>query len=109
MIGHHKHFLLVGINDIDALVSKEKLLLLPILELKYVFQLAQTWIHIVISFHFMIGHHKHVLLVGINDIDAFGIIRKTSLITFFRIEVHLSIGINIDSHNNLPSFQDWAS
>ena len=37
---NHKHILLVGINDIDALVSKEKLLLLPILELKYDFQLG---------------------------------------------------------------------
>ena len=37
---NHKHLLLVGINDIYALVSKEKLLMLPILELKYVFQLG---------------------------------------------------------------------
>ena len=37
---NQKHILLVGINDIDALVSKEKLLLLPILELKYVLQLG---------------------------------------------------------------------
>ena len=37
---NRKHILLVGINDIDALVSKEKLLLLPNLELKYVFQLG---------------------------------------------------------------------
>ena len=36
-----KHILLVEINDIDALVSKEKLLLLPILELKFVFQLEK--------------------------------------------------------------------
>ena len=30
--------------------------------------------------------------------------KKTSLVTNFRIEVHLSIGINIDSYSNLVSF-----
>ena len=70
MNGYHKHILLIGINNIDALDSYEKLLLLPFLELKFVFQLGQIWIHIIISFLFMIRHHKHILLIGINDIEA---------------------------------------
>ena len=37
---NRKHILLFGINDIDALVSKEKLVSLPILELKNVYQLG---------------------------------------------------------------------
>ena len=40
MIGNHEHIILDGINDIDAFVSQEKLLLLPILEFKFVFQLG---------------------------------------------------------------------
>ena len=53
--------------------------------------------------------HKHMLLIGINDIDALVPKEKISLIIILRIEVCLFIGINIDSHNNLLSFRDWAS
>ena len=70
MIGHHKHILFVWINDINALVSLEKHFLLPFLELKFVFQLGQTWIHTIISFLFMIGHHRQILLIEINDIKS---------------------------------------
>ena len=35
----------------------------------------------------------------------FGFKGKTSLSTNFRIEVHLSVGINMDSRNNLLSFR----
>ena len=56
----------------------------------------------------MIGHHKQIFFVGINYIDAL-VLAKTSLITIFRIEVRLSIGINMDSHNNILSFRDWAT
>ena len=34
--------------------------------------------------------------------------RKTSLSTIFRIKDHLLIGIEMDSHNNVHSFNDWA-
>ena len=40
MIGHRKHILLISISDIDALVSQEKLLFQPFLELKFVFQIG---------------------------------------------------------------------
>ena len=82
MIGHQKDILHVGINDIDALVSLEKLLLLPFLELKFVFQLGETWIHIIISFILMIGHRKHILLVWINDSNALVSQEKLLLLPF---------------------------
>ena len=70
MIGQHKHNLLIGINDIDALISKEKLLYLPCLELMFIYRFRQTGIHLIISILFMIGYHKHILFIVINDIDA---------------------------------------
>ena len=57
----------------------------------------------------MIGNHKHILLVGVNDIDTLVSKKKTSLVTNFRIEVRLSIRINIDSYSNLISIHDWAT
>ena len=69
MIGLYKHIPLIGINDIDALVSQEKLLFLPFFKLKFIFQLGEARIHIIIAIHFMIGHHKHILLIRVNDID----------------------------------------
>ena len=41
-------------------------------------------------------------------IDALVLTRKAFLLTFFRIKVCLSIGINTNSHNNILSFNDWA-
>ena len=70
MIGHHKHILLIGINDIEALVSLEKHIFPPFLELMFVGRFRQTRIHKIISFLFMIRHHKRILLIGINDIEA---------------------------------------
>ena len=70
MIRYHKHNLLIVINDIGALVSYEKLLFLPFLELVFIYRFEQTRIHIIISFILNIGHHKHLLLIGINDIEA---------------------------------------
>ena len=52
----------------------------------------------------MVRHHKHILLVGINGINALVFIRTIFLSTIFRIEVRLSIKKNMDSHNNLLSF-----
>ena len=70
MIRNHKHILFIGVNDIDALVSKEKLLSLPLLELMFVCRIRQTRIHIIIYILFIIGPHKHILLIRINDIEA---------------------------------------
>ena len=68
VIGHHKHVLLIVIDDMDALVSQEKLIFLPILVLMFVHRFGQTWIHIIIIFHLMVGHHKVILLIGINEL-----------------------------------------
>ena len=91
MIVHHKHILLIGISDIDALVSLEKHLLLPFLELKFVFKLGQTWIHIIISFLFMIGHHKHILLIGINDIEALVSQEKQHFLKFLELKFNFQL------------------
>ena len=70
MVRNHKLIFLIGINDIDASLSQEKLLFLPFSELMFVHWFGQTRIHIIISFFLVIGHHKHILVIGIKDIEA---------------------------------------
>ena len=52
--GHYNHLLLIRIHDIDALDLQEKLLpfLLPS---KFIHQMRQTWILIIVSILFVIG------------------------------------------------------
>ena len=78
------------------------------LESKFVCWLEEKWIHIIIFFLFLIGHHKLILLIGINDVDDFISFKKFFFQPFFRIKVHLSITLNKDSHSNLFSFHDWV-
>ena len=70
--------------------------------------IAQTRIHIIISFLFMIGHHKLIPRIRINNIDALVSSKKLFFPPFFRIKVLLSVRTKMDSHNNLLSFHDWA-
>ena len=56
----------------------------------------------------MIGHHKLVLVIGINDIDALFNKKKPLFSLLFGIKVYLSIGTNMESLNNLFSFYDWV-
>ena len=92
MIGHYKHILLIGINDFDALVLKKKLLFLPVLEIKLIFQLGTTWIHIIISFSFIFGHPKHILFFGINDIDAMVSQEKLDFLPFLELKFIFQLG-----------------
>ena len=92
MIGHHKHILLIGINDFDALVSYEELLFLPFLESKFLFQLGKTLIRIIISLLFMIGHCKHVFLVGINDFDGLVLEEKLLFLPFLESKFIFQLG-----------------
>ena len=55
----------------------------------------------------MIGHHKHILLTGINGIDALVSLKKHHFPPFLELKVIFSIGLDIDSHNNLLSLHDW--
>ena len=55
----------------------------------------------------MIGHHKFIILIEINVLMLW-LHKKSFLSTYFRIKVIFSIGVNIESHNNLHSFNDWA-
>ena len=69
MIGHHKHNLLIRINDIEALASSEKYIFSSFLELMLVGWFRQTQIHKIIFFLFMIRHNKRILLIEIDDIE----------------------------------------
>ena len=69
VIGQYKHILLIEIHGSNALVWKEKPFFPPLsLELKFIRQMG-TWILTIISIHFVIGHYKHILLIGVHDID----------------------------------------
>ena len=49
----------------------------------------------------MIRHNKHILLIGIDDIDALDWQEKLFLLPFVGINVILLIITNIDARNNL--------
>ena len=83
VIDIYKHVFLIGIHDIDALVSKEKLFLLPFsLESKFVYKRRQMLILKIIFILFVIGLHKHVLLIEVHDIDALPLQEKLFLPPF---------------------------
>ena len=105
MIGQHKFILLIGINELVLWFYKKIFTFYHFLESKFICQLRQTWIHIKISFLFMIGHHKHILLIRINDNDAI-FHKKNFSFDIFTINVHLSTKMNMNSHNNHLSFND---
>ena len=56
----------------------------------------------------MIGNHNHILLVRINDFDALDSQEKLVFPPPLEFKFRLSIGKNMDSHNNFLSFRDWA-
>ena len=69
MIGHYKVILFSGINELMLWFHKKSISFHHSLELKFICKLRKTQIHVIISSFSMIGHHKHILLVKINDID----------------------------------------
>ena len=106
MVGHQKLILLVGINELRLWLHKKT-------SLSTIFRI-NTYLSIGIKMNsynnllsFNDGHHKFILLIGINELRLW-LHEKTSLSTIFRIKVHLSLGRNMHSHNNLLFFQDWA-
>ena len=71
MITYNKHVLLSGVSVIDTLILQEKLFSpLFSFETMFMHQKRQTWILPTIIILFMIGHHKHILLIAIHDTDA---------------------------------------
>ena len=106
-IGHHKLVLLIGINDIDALVSQEKLFFQPFFRIKVHLSTRTNIDSHINLFIFMIGLHKLILLVGINDMEALLFYEMLIFPPFSRIKVHLWIGTNTDLDNNLLFFHDW--
>ena len=79
------------------------------LRLKFISQLGQTQIHIVIFFLLMIRHHKFILFIGINVIDALVSLEKLFFPPLFITKVHFLIRTNMNAHCNLLSFHDWAT
>ena len=87
MIRHRKHVLSIGTHDIDALVSHAKLLFPPFfLESKFIRQMRQTLILIIITNLLVIGHHKHIFLFGIHDIDYL-VLREKLFLPLFSSEL----------------------
>ena len=84
VIGHNEHILLIGMHDFDALVLQEKLLFPPFsLKSRFIHQKGQTWILIIISIFFVIGHDKHVFFIGIHGFDALFLQEKLFFLSFF--------------------------
>ena len=66
-----KHVIFIGIHGFDALVLQEKLFFLPFsLESKFIHQVRQTWILVIISILMVIGHILHILVMGMHSFDA---------------------------------------
>ena len=71
MIGNYNHVFHIGIHDIDALVWPKRLFLpLFSLESKFIHQIGQKRILVIISILFVIGHNKHICLIGEHDINV---------------------------------------
>ena len=108
LIWHYSHVFLIGILDVDALVWQEKLFFqLFCLESKFICQIRQTWIVVIISILFMVGHYNHVFLIRIHDLMLwFG--KKNFLSTILLTnKVCQSNEASMDFHNNHYSFYDW--
>ena len=89
VIRQNKHILLIRIHSFDALLLQEKLLFLPFfLESKFIHQMGQAWIHMIIYVLFVIRHYKNILLNCIHDFDALVLLNEE----------------NLDSHDNLYFF-----
>ena len=99
----HKQIFLNRIQVFDALVLQEKLLLPSLsLEPKFMRQIGQTWILIIVSIHFMIGRYKHVFFFGIHGFEALVLQEMLFFPPFsLEIQVHPLNLPNLDSHNNI--------
>ena len=83
MIGHCIHVFLIKIHDINASVWKERLFFPPFsLESKFIYQLRQMTILVIISILFLNRHYNHVLVIRIHDIGAL-ISQESFFLLFF--------------------------
>ena len=107
MIGHYKQLLLIKRHNIVASTSQEKLFFPPFsLESKFFRQMRETWMIIIICILFVTGHHKHILFIGMHDIDAW-FPKKKCFFAPFSLESKFFHQIkNMDSYNNFHSFCD---
>ena len=71
VIEHNKHILVIGMHSFDALDLLQNLLFSPFsLELKFISQIGQTLILVIISILLLIEYNKHILLIGMHGFDA---------------------------------------
>ena len=71
MIAHHKLVTYIRIYDFNALVLQKMFIFPPFsLESMFIHQKRQTRTLVIIFMLCKIGHHKHILLKGIGDVDA---------------------------------------
>ena len=91
MIGHYKHILFVGINDIDALASKETSLF-TISRIKVCLSFGMNKDSNNNLLFFMIRHHKHILLIWINDFAAFVSKEKLLFLRFLELKLIFQLG-----------------
>ena len=78
-------------NRFGALVWQENLSSPPFsLYLKFIYQIRQTWILLIIFILFVIGHHNQALLTVMHDIDALVSQEKLFLLPFLDIDALVS-------------------
>ena len=94
------------------LIIKVQQVLFPLFSLlsKFIYEIRQTWILVIISILSIIGHNNHVYLIGIHDTEALDLQEKAFLSTIFIItKVHPWNDLNLDAHNKIHSFGYWRN
>ena len=67
----------MGIHGFDALVLQEKLFFPSFsLESKFVHQMGETWILLMISTLMVIVHSEHIFVIGMHDFAALDSLEK---------------------------------
>ena len=93
VIVHYNHVLHIRIHDVDALDLQEKLFTPPFSLLsKFICEMCQTWILIIISIFFVFAHYNHVLHIGIYNVNALDLQEK---IFIHRLPYNQSLSINL--------------
>ena len=104
VIGHYNHVHLIGIHDIGALIWQEMLFFPPVsLLLKFIHEIRQTWMLIIISVLFVIGATIMFSSLGYTMLMLWICKKNFSFSIFLIIKAHPWNETNIDTRNNLHS------
>ena len=105
---HYNHVHLFRIHDIDALIWQEKLFFPPFsLLLKFIREIGQTWIFIIISIFLLLGIANMFTQLGYTILMLWLCRKSFPFLHCFGIKVHPSIMTKMDTHNNLLPFHDY--